>query len=233
MFGRKQKNASLLRFCERAIELPYGPLFSYREFTIAIARVSLFRSLPNPRGPIEPEAYGLLHGSSIFQDGSEEPILPVKITFENRSYAAAHFGSGYVDQHYYGDGKWFYFLNLTVDDPELGCFKVVDESFERAVMSGYRFMHVRCHKNYETKPNTKDTESFSVRYQQQQAFLRSVDTGEAELPNVIFDEFLFHDELRGKAPSWSADWPDFEGGGKGFFSRGTGKHRQQRRRWAD
>lgn len=230
MFKSKTTKHSTLRFCQRATELPYGPLWSYREFTVAISRTSQFKVFPSEGRASNPQAIGILHGSSTFHDGSEEPILPVRIEFEPDPRGHdGHLGDGWLDKHY-GQDEEFFVLELSIRDPGLKLFREFDQAVERAALSGFNYFHARFKKNEGTLPLETDG-NFSKRYDQQGAHLKAVEAGEAGLKRVVCDEVLFWNRMTTKAPSWAYGWPEYEMDAPAFQSAGTAKRRAQTSKW--
>lgn len=226
---RKKQTQSTLRYCQRATELPYDDLSEYREFSVAVVRISQFRDFPHPRDDAAPCAMGLLDGSATFLDGSEEPMLPVKIAFHDEvAPAGGHVGNGWMDQHY-GAKENFFVLRLSIADPGHKLFKQVNSALERAAISKERFLHLRFRRSEETKPF--ETKSVADSVDTTNGILKAIEAGEAKFPRIVFDEVLFHDELRLAAEPWAWAWNELDAGGARFRSPGVAKWRTDRARW--
>jgi hypothetical protein len=230
MLFRKKPTQSALRYCQRATELPYGSLVRFRRFTVALARTSEVRRFNSAYGPPEPCAMGVLHGAATYSDGSEEPMLPVRITFRDAAKTdGQHMGSGFVDQHY-GNKESFYVLELSIFDPGHTLYRDVDRAVERAALSQERFVHLDCRKGDWLEPKQPDSgllESIEVENQ----ILRAIEAGEASFPQVTFDEVMFSENLMLHAEPWAWAWPEFEAGGARFNSKGASKWRANRAKW--
>ncbi|HMP61888.1 MAG TPA: hypothetical protein PKA17_02095 [Phenylobacterium sp.] len=235
MRKNKAEQPSSLRFCQKAVELPYGFLWSYREFTVALSGTRQLKIHPPGDSAPTPEAIGLLHGGSMFIDGSEEPLLPVRLEFvgspRERDFES-HLGDGCLNKHY-GQRQEFYYLDVRVCGPGLRLFRDIDAAVERAALSGQNYLHIRCAKSRETMPLETGAGFSNERYDEEKAFLKAVDAGEKKLSRVIFDEVLFMDRVNARSPAWSYSWPEYESDAEIFHSKGVAKHRAQRLKWVD
>jgi hypothetical protein len=223
MFGRKVKAAevSSSRFCMRAEELPYAHVYRYGRFTVAISKLSIPQSWPS-RGREDVKAYGLLHGSMTFDDGMEEPVLPVELTFWEDRFDPERFGSAHFDRSS-NDGA--YVLNVLINDRTGDVLRAFAAAMERAVASGYSFMHVHCVKDRERDAPAK--QDWRTQMDTDREFLRRVESGDAELESLEFDRVLFEAPHVTKAPSWTWAWEGWEFDQPRFQSKATAKWRRK------
>lgn len=225
MFGKKPEYSSL-RFCKTATELPYSTLVRFRPLTIALARVETEHTIPSRGGELAPRAYGVLHGSSTFFDGSAEPMLPVEMSFY-RSVSGDRFATGHVSEHF-GYSDQFQVLRISVRDETGSTFAAVQSAITNACLSKERFCHVRLFKDdFKVDRSSVD---FRVRHAEDQAFLQKVDAGEEDFPELVFDGLAFENNLCSHGPEWAWSWPAFEQGGARFYDKGTAKWRRSRRK---
>jgi hypothetical protein len=225
MFGRtsKRPKAPDSRFCLRPTEVPYAQLYSYDHFIVALSKISTTRAWPvgsySSDGPV---AYGLLHGSHTFPDhGVEEPLLPVQVSFGEDRFHPEQFGSAHFDRSL---THGIYVLNVRINDPEGSIAAAFETAMERAIVSGFDFMHLRCVKDRDpAKPHRTD---YSAQIKEDRSFLLQVEAGEAEFGRILFDRVFFDDGLTTKAPSWSWGWNGWEFDLPRFKSRATAKWRR-------
>lgn len=226
MFEKNRKQSDI-RFCQQATELPYGRLVRFREFTVAVARTSQSFQFPNSTRAV-PEAIGVLHGASTYGDGTAQPMLPVSITFpETLARADEPIGSGWMDSHYGFDDR-FYCLRLSIADPERIIFDHLDRALERAVLSQERFVHLRC-RNADF---TEQRGSIGEQLDEERAFLKTVEDGQASFPKIRFDQVSFGEDLMIPSTLWAGTWPQYEEGGARFRDPRTAKWRKGVARWA-
>ncbi len=227
---RKKPTQSTLRYCQRATELPYSRLVDYRRFTVALARTSQVRRFHSQYGPDAPCAMGVLDGAATYPDGSEEPMLPVRITFENSpSSERQHIGTGFMDQHY-GNNEHFYVLELSVADPGHKIFRDIDQAIERAALSRERFVHLSCRRSDWLEYRTPEG-SVAERIDRVNDILREIEAGKADFPRIAFDEVWFSEDTMLHSEPWAWAWPAFEAGGARFRSPGVAKWRRDRAKW--
>lgn len=227
----KKETHSALRYCQRMTEVPYAELVEYSSFTVAAARVVKARRYPNADDLEEaPRLVGVLDGSTIFVGGDEEPMLPVDMTFIDRPLAEGErVGSGWVDRHYGGKEK-FLVLRLSVVDPGLSLFGILDSAMERAALSRERFVHVWCGKKDE-RP-TEPERSISAKIAEREALLKEVEAGNARFPPIHFDEVRFDDNLALHSEPWAWAWPEFEEMRPAFAAKGVASWRASKAKWS-
>lgn len=226
---RKKTDVSAFRFCQSATELPYAELMDYRECTVAVSKLSRFQPFP-PRDAQHPaEAFGIVHSGSIFDDGSETPLLPVEIVFLPQPARCRELGFAHLEQRAFEPNPLWYVLRVQIADPDGSIFAGVETAFKNAVMSGNRFMHLRLAKSHTLFPLEDKSESLS--YDERQAFLRGVDAGTGKLASMTFDEVLFHDQLTTEGPAWSHQWAD-DPRHQSLFAKGVEKYRASQQKWA-
>ncbi len=225
MFGRKKDAPAIpsSRFCVSPLELPYAALYRYGEFEVAISKLSQFRGWPPESWSYEsPCAYGILHGASIYADRSEEPLLPVKITFDVDGSNAGRFGVASLNRSS-KDGN--YILEISIDDPGGCIYSALEFSMQRAVISGHRLKHLRCIKSRPYKRLTDDLAPAEQLYADN-AFLRKLEAGEAKLDLIVFNRISFEDDLTAKAPAWFWAWREWDFDQPQFHNPLTAKWRR-------
>ena len=226
MFGRKRDRAPVpdSRFCLRPAELPYAQLYRYDHFVVAVSKLSMTRAWPagsySSDGPI---AYGLLHGSHTFPDHrAEEPLLPVQVSFGEDRFHPERFGSAHFDRSS-KDGA--YVLYVQINDPDGSIAVAFDTAMQRAIISGFDFMHLRCVKDRD--PANPHRTDYAAQIKEDRDFLLQVEAGEAAFAQVFFDRIFFDDGLTTKAPSWSWSWNGWEFDQPRFRSKATGRWRRE------
>lgn len=226
MFSRKVKagEASSSRFCVRPAELPYAQLYRYDHFVVAVSKLAMTRGWPagsySSDGPI---AYGLLHGSQTRSYGrAQEPLLPVEVRFERHCLYPERFGIANLDRSS-EDGAFM--LTVSINDPDGSIAGAFDTALQRAIISGFDFMHLRCVKDRD--PANPHRTDYAAQIKEDRDFLLEVEAGEAEFAQIIFDRIFFDDGLTTKAPSWSWSWNGFELDQPRFTSKATSRWRRK------
>jgi len=219
----KRKKASGLRFCITATELPYDDLFEYREFTLAVSKLSQFRWFSANASRPEPSAVGLVHRTDIiYGDGREKPLLPFTLNFDTapvlEKSSDSHLGGGFCDRFEWDRSREtkytaafpHYFLKLNLADPGGAIFDAFAAAFERGVISGYSYVHLRCIKSDATYAPVKAARGqmgdSSACLNARRELLQQIEQGKGTLPSVVFDHVAFDDNCLSKAPIWSWQW---------------------------
>jgi hypothetical protein len=231
MFGFKAKaeKVSESRFCMIAPELPYTQLCGSGAFTIALSKLSLYRSWP-VRGYSEEEtsAVGILHGSATFPDtGEEEPLLPVKVTFFKNRPQEKRFGLASLDR---SSLQGVYLLQVHINDPKGDIFQSVQAAMQRSVISKNSFVHLHCTQDRDPSSYLRDREGkdWQTQHQEDRDFLRRVEAGEAKFEDIVFDRVSFEDALITSAPDWTwGGWREWSFEPPRFLSKATAKWRRK------
>ena len=229
---RGRRAASTLRFCQSVNELPCFDLFSRHDLTLMISKLSTFSGDPL-RDYREARAFGII--VSAWQGGA---ALPVELEFRfNTNFGdVAGSGNGFVDE-LLGDNRHFraqFFLN----DPARAIFEKFQNAFEHAAISGnnYKYIVLRkenYHDRYDRRRNMSLQEKRQVdreEFETYQELVKKIKSGEAELPDINFNQVLFEDCITLKAPSWSHSEVGADLSASIYHSRAMAKWRQQRNR---
>jgi hypothetical protein len=225
MFGRKKRAAAVpdSRFCIRPAEVPYAWLYRYDHFVLALSKLSLQSEWSSGSLSGETAAYGLLHGSHTFPDrGTEEPLLPVEVTFGEDTYHPDSLGLASLERTS-DDGPFV--LYVGINDPDGSIATAFATAMQHAIISGRSFLHLRCVKSrsYERPLRT----DYALQFKEDQEFLKRVESGDAEFEQITFDRIFFDDQLITKAQQWSWDWTAFEFEQARFKSKATAKWRRE------
>lgn len=223
---RKKKDAAAVpdsRFCIRPAELPYAQLYRYDHFVVAVSRLSLNNvwSMGSLSG--ETAAYGLLHGSNTYPDrGTEEPLLPVEVTFGEDHHNPERFACASLERT---SENGPFVLHVGINDPDGSIATAFTTAMQRAIISGYDFMHLRCVKTRTSRVAHRT--DYAVMTKEDRDFLRQVEAGDAEFELITFDKIFFNDGLTTKAPHWTWDWTEFDFEPARFKSRATAQWRRE------
>jgi hypothetical protein len=231
MFGFKARaeKVSESRFCMIAPELPYNKIYGHGRFTVALSKLSRYRSWPaRDYSEEETSAVGVLHGSVTFPDTvEEEPWLPVKVTFFKNRSEEKRFGHAYFDR---SSVQGVYLLQVDISDPQGEIFQSVQAAMQRSVISNNNFVHLHCTQDRDPSSYLPDREGkdWQTQHQEDRDFLRRVEAGEARLPTIVFDRVSFEDALITSAPDWTwRGWQEWAFEPPRFLSKATGKWRRK------
>jgi hypothetical protein len=150
-------------------------------------------------------------------------MLPVDVTFERNPFDREAFGSAVLER-VTDNGP--YILHVGINDPTGEIAASFDAALSRAISSGHQFKHLRCVRELKSV-DLSQPRDYRKQNEEDRAFLRKVDAGEAELEPIVFDKVFFRDDLTTRAPNWSWSWHELELDHPDFQSARTAKWRRE------
>jgi hypothetical protein len=202
---KRQKKSSSLRFCQSVKELPCFELFSSRDLTLMISKLSIFDGDPLQDQP-EAKAFCIIEGA-----WESLTVLPIELAFNFGLSADKEAGSGrgFVDR-WDGDDP-HYRGQFWINDPDRVIFEKFQSAFEHASASGLSYLRLVLRKEkwrdrYKRQRDMGRTEALKADREASEAIsalIRDINSGDAELPDIYFNQVLFEDCISLKAPRWS------------------------------
>jgi hypothetical protein len=201
-FKKERSSESDLRFCIRALELPYDALFGASELKLAITKL-----VGRPRGSkAQNEAIAI---GTIYNPLNFGPFLPSILRF-NFHTSIKGIGSGEVYKPERDSTTLFYRSEFTVDDYNHLIFNELSDVMRHAAISRLPYTCITLHKGeksssarnsksyYNELSNTADIKDLMLR----------IDKGQARMPSIKFSSVTFDDEILLPGPSWMSRWPN-------------------------
>lgn len=150
-------------------------------------------------------------------------MLPVVLTCDRfPSEEREQLGRAWFDRGGLDEGA-VYLLYVDVADQDGQIGAALRTAFDRAIISGEKWKHVRCLRNLE--PTVREPEEWRALQAADKAHLKAVDRGEARLGELGFDRLSFDDAATSTAPAWSWSWADWEFDRPGYQHAPTAKWR--------